>query len=74
MQSSITIQLAVVMKGLYDRNTKAFNEILVTGTVHRQMMVSTYGLLVKDGVLTEVEKLNEKEKSVLWERCKELIA
>lgn len=73
MSSSLAIQLAGVMIKLHDENSKVFKEILVTGTVHRSIMLSIYGLLTRDGSLVEIESLSKEEKEILWKRCHEII-
>jgi hypothetical protein len=71
--SEITIQLAVVMIKLFDESPKVFHEVLVTGSVHRSIMLSIYRLLIRDNAITPIETLNAENKKILWERVHGII-
>jgi hypothetical protein len=73
MNNPLTIKLADVMMQLYEGDNKTFNDLLVTGTVHRSIMLNIYGLLIKDGTIIKIEDLIPDEKEKLWVKCKEII-
>lgn len=74
MKDPLTIKLAQVMLDLHDKDSKTFLEILVTGSVHRSIMISIYRLLTNEGALKHLEDLETDAKKKLWDRCHKMIA
>ena len=72
--TTVTISLARVMIELFEKMPKTFNEVLVTGTVHRSIMLSIYRLLVKEGTLLPIEEITPEQKNEIWNRAKTIIA
>lgn len=73
MNNPIAVQLAGVMMNLRDSNEKTFNDILVTGVMHRGVMIGIYNLLLKDGSITPIEKMTEEDKALLKDKTKKLL-
>lgn len=70
----IILSLAEQQKELFTKKDSVWFECLITGTAIRKIMTDAYKFLVKSNRLEAIEKLGSEDKTMLWEKSKEIIA
>ena len=71
--NDVNIKLAALMVELHNWAPETFEEMIVTGKVHRKIMLNLYQILTAEGEIIPVEVLKATERQKIWMEAYDLI-